>query len=229
MSILKRYKNLLFTEISKGGLNPEDFQVEHGDSPGKAYFTLKYGNTPLEFTIQQHLEVYHLVHVYYTTFAPGYTKKYSYDLNNVTLPLQFSSWLNSHVKEFIGEVVAPDFWEAIRNKQQFLKELMFRPEAETCNIPFEESDKKSIRVALHNFFFLIRDNLQLHEDQLKSVNAHLEFLSSALDRLHKVDWRNGAISVLISIAVALTLDTEKGRLLFRLFKDAMSAVTHLLR
>ncbi len=67
------------------------------------------------------------------------------------------------------------------------------------------------------------------EEELQVINERLDYLTRAVDRLNRFDWRGVAISTVLSIGTALTLDTEKGRILWGLFQQAMATVVHLLR
>jgi len=50
-----------------------------------------------------------------------------------------------------------------------------------------------------------------------------------VDRLNRFDWSGLAISIVVSIAVNMSVDTEDGRVLFTLFKAAFQATTKFLK
>src|ERR1700730_9725630 len=62
-------------------------------------------------------------------------------------------------------------------------------------------------------------------EQSEFINERLEYLSKAVDRLNRFYWNGVAISVVMSIAVNLSVDTERGRVLFNTFKAAFRATT----
>jgi hypothetical protein len=64
---------------------------------------------------------------------------------------------------------------------------------------------------------------------LEFINERLEYLSQAVDRLNKFDWKAQALSTLISIAVNLSVDTEGGKKLFQLFSQALEFIVKHLR
>ena len=65
-------------------------------------------------------------------------------------------------------------------------------------------------------------------EQLRLIQMQLDYLSEAVGRLNRIDWRGLAVSTVITIAIQLSLDTEKGKLLFQLFQQAFSVSLKLL-
>ena len=65
-------------------------------------------------------------------------------------------------------------------------------------------------------------------EQLAQIDERLSYLDPAVDRLNRFDWKAVALSTLIGMATNLTLDTERGRILWGLFQQAMTAVGHML-
>ena len=59
--------------------------------------------------------------------------------------------------------------------------------------------------------------------------SELAVINRDSSRLNRFDWTGLAISIVVSIAVNLSVDTEGGRLLFTLFKAAFRATTKLLK
>jgi len=57
----------------------------------------------------------------------------------------------------------------------------------------------------------------------------LEYLKKAVDRLNKFDWRGLAISVVVGIGINLSVDTNSGKLLLDLLRQAFNTVTYLLK
>jgi hypothetical protein len=82
---------------------------------------------------------------------------------------------------------------------------------------------------VEEFRLLIVKTFAPPANEMKVVNERLDYLKEAVDRLNRFDWRSVAMSTLIGISTALTLDTEKGRILFGLFQQAFSTVVHLLK
>lgn len=75
---------------------------------------------------------------------------------------------------------------------------------------FSQEEKGDIRARLYEFRELVTDMIKLNENQYLQFNERLDYMSGALDRLDKVDWKGIAISTLMSAAIALNLDTSIG-------------------
>ncbi len=84
-------------------------------------------------------------------------------------------------------------------------------------------------MAIEELKLLIHKNLETTVEEQQVVNNQLDYLIEAMNRLNKFDWKSIAISSIMSISVALTLDTNKGQLLFDLFKKVFSIIPMLLK
>ena len=87
----------------------------------------------------------------------------------------------------------------------------------------------SLRLAIKKFESLIPETLQASHEELKVIREYSKYLSEALERLNRFDWRGLAIATILAISIALSLDTEKGKILFNLFKDILSSFGYLLQ
>jgi hypothetical protein len=65
---------------------------------------------------------------------------------------------------------------------------------------------------------LIKQDFNPNQEQFKVINDRLEYLTNALDKHNKFDWKGIAIQTVISIGIALSLSPEKGQQLLMLFK-----------
>jgi len=81
---------------------------------------------------------------------------------------------------------------------------------------------------LLTFRLLVVENYHPDTEQLILISERLKYLEAAVDRLNSFDWKGVTISTLLSIAITLSLDTERGRQLYILFKQALSDLLHLL-
>lgn len=79
-------------------------------------------------------------------------------------------------------------------------------------------------MSINELKLLIQTNLKTTGEEQEVVAERLNYLIDASKRLNKFDWKSLAVSTLINISVALTLDTAKGHLLFELFKKVFSVV-----
>jgi len=87
----------------------------------------------------------------------------------------------------------------------------------------------SARQAVDRFRTSIVNDFQPSPEQIEFIDEKLDYLTKAVDRLNHFDWRALAIPTVISIAINLSADTERGRLLFRLFQEAFKSTFKLLQ
>jgi len=137
----------------------------------------------------------------------------------------FEDWLENHVKLYIYELSEPDMWERVESQKPLIKGVEISQEDTTL---FSEDEKIRIRMSLDKFRTLLIKNFEPQNYEIQAINDHLEYLLNAVDRLNKFDWRGLALMIVIQISLALSLDTEKGRLLYNLFEQAFSNILKLM-
>ena len=84
-------------------------------------------------------------------------------------------------------------------------------------------------MSINEFKVLIINGFHPDVKELNIIENRLEYLSESLNRLNKIDWKGLAISTVISISIALSLDTTSGHKLFELFKSVFHNVLYLLK
>ena len=224
--MLKKYKNALLDTISREGFDPEQFSVEeNSDHRCK----IAYQNSPLKFTAFNFTFSYHRFFCRFTPFAPdsreaklpeGHTA-----FNIDELQGAFSEWLGTHLREYVDEQLEPDLWAQIEQQKSILGQSA--PD-ENERLLFSEDEKVRLRLVLDQFRLLVARTLEPTQDETKIVEGHFAYLSEALDRLNRFDWKALLLSTTISISIALSLDTERGKQLFALLKQVFSGALHLL-
>ena len=226
--MLKKYRNRLLEVIQDKGIDPALFHIEEPQDTKETMSVIQLINTPLKFIIRNPSHSFHQFDWRYTQFSPqfsvtGFIPTGGWgDANE--LVEAFGDWLNEHVKPYINELFEPDMWERIKTQTQLVTGTELSKEDTTI---FSDDEKIHVRMSINEFRILIIKNFKPSSDELKVIDDRLEYLSNSVDRLNKIDWRSVAITTLISISMALALDTEKGRLLFDLFRQVFSAVLHL--
>lgn len=245
--MLKKYKNGFIDIIRDQGLDPADFiTAEISDArptPGtpefkELHFTLRFKNTPLGFEVRHTSQNLHVFAIRATRFNMHFTT-----VDEVTeqpfgasskpmLPdihwvyTQFTAWLTNHVKLYIEEMTLPDLWQQIEQQKQLVSA---DPLTDYETSPFTEPEKQEVRASIGQFRVLILESFSPTQEQLEVIDQKLDYLMAAVDRpINRFDWKSIAVSTVIGIVTALSLDTERGRQLFELFKQAFSGVLHLL-
>lgn len=228
--MLKKYRNSFFEIIQQQGLEPSAFNAEDTDSCGDVLFRIELKDTPLRFVVQQAPGSYHNFRYGYTRFEPDFplTKLRPAGTWEAIKFVRggFTEWLTRHVRVYLDELAGPDLWQQVELQKPLVSGTAL---GEEDMASFTEEEKTQLRLSINEFRLVIVKTFQPSQDQLKVITDRLDYLSSALDRLNRIDWRGLAISTMLSISVALGLDTEKGRALFELFKQIFTKVVHLLQ
>lgn len=229
--MLKRYKNELLAVIQRNGLDPLSFapvETTWGDLPA---FVLRFKESGLQFIIRNDSQNPHAFDYTYTPFFPGrQTQPVDYipekDFLEFDLVLDgFKGWIAQHVNEYVTEESVPDLWESLQ-AGAFLSEKSIQEHDDSF---FSEPEKVQIKIALVSFQQAAVEQFRPSADQLAATEKQIKYLSDAVDRLNKFDWKGVAVSTLIGVCTNLSLDTERGRQLYGLFQHAMTAVLHLLK
>ena len=138
----------------------------------------------------------------------------------------FKEWLEDVAKKYVEDHNLPDYWSQVKmyGSLALNSELLGEMDSE-----FTEEEKEEVRDSVKRFSAMIGEEFKPTPEQSEFINERLDYLSRAADRLNRFDWSGLAISVVVSIAVNLSVDTERGRVLFAMFKAAFQAATKLLQ
>jgi hypothetical protein len=229
--MLKQYKNRLFQEIHNKGLDPRSFQTKETRIEGHSAFVLQLMNTPLKFIIRNSSDSYHRLDCSYSQFGPSFPMSAYYPplegswtrVDQVLV--RFSKWLEDCVKPYLEELLEPDLWEQVQLGGPIIGTSKPREED---RLGFSADEAAQIRLAMKEFRLLVVKTFDPSQEEKEVIDARLDYLAEAVDRLNRLDWRSVAITTVISISITLSLDTEKGRILFGLFQQVFSRVLYLL-
>jgi len=225
--MLKQYRNNLLQIIQEQGLNPRLFQSEENELYEKKAFEITLKDSPMKFIVRNNPGNFHKFIWNYTYFEPEYhmVECTSFE-NKEVLYATFSDWLQNHVKPYIYEITEPDMWTHVESETPLINGSEITEEGTST---FSDDEKIRIRMSINEFRLVIIKNFEPTKEELKIINARLEYLADSVDRLNKLDWRSIAFTTLIAISTALALDTEKGQLLFDLFKQVFSNLLQLMQ
>lgn len=223
--MLKKYKNQLLDAIKKNGVNVNDVKIEENMGADKLDVIISFKKSPLYYSIRQHPTDFHHFYSQYVSFAPGYPLENwtgIHDFNQITN--DFLNWYKLHLKEYIDEQHLPDLWKQLEEQKPiFSTDTISQDDTDD----FTDDEKAQIRMQINEFKLLVKKNFSPSEEELKIIDDRFNYISDALDRLNKFDWRALVFSTLMSVSVALSLDTTKGKLLFDLFRDVFIKVFYL--
>jgi hypothetical protein len=217
--MFKKQKNELLEIITGAGYEPHDFKpTEIGE-----IFALTFRDSAFKFEIEPTGASFKIRR---TRFLPGYPVV-PYALKPVlwsSVEQDFRSWLGTQVKQYLEELDTPDLWENISRETPVVVNTMF-DDSDTTEFSAEE--KSQLRLSISQFRLLIQQNFHPTDEQFGVIDERLDYLSGALDRLNKFDWKSILISSVVGIATTLTLSPEQGKLLFNLLKQAFSNIIYL--
>lgn len=246
--MLKQHKNALLEAIRKSGLDPTLFHAEESKPRIKLssstlisilqdlmgiskvatpIFTIKLKNTSFKFCVRHTSDSFDEFSYKYTTFMPGYPEMSWRKAKGIENLLGgFNSWLSIWAEQYIQELQLPDLWTQIEIYKPLVNDTDITEE-NTSN--FSEDEKDHLRHSIKEFRASVVESFNPPQAQIEFINGQLDYLSKAVDRLNRFDWRALAISTLIAIAINLSVDTEKGRLLFHIFQQAFQTAGRLIR
>lgn len=247
--VLRIYKNALLQAIREAGFDPKDFKPTNdyirGRLPGSSRDTVMlehlpalsiayHGGDDLYFMVRSDGEDAHKFDYAYTKFTPTYPRIPPHPeqfLPGRFVPFDqvlppFQKWLREHVAQAVEDDSHPDLWAQLSSQTTVATDFA---SGRVDDSEFTSEERVQIQIALREFRLLVVKTFAPGEEELQVINERLDYLTRAVDRLNRFDWRGVAISTVLGIGTALSLDTEKGRLLWGLFQQAMATVVHLLR
>jgi len=224
--LLKKNKNELLKIIQESGLDPNLFIAEDKVVGGIKHFTITLRDSSIFFAVQPYASSFEDFRYSHSLFSPNFPTSGSYfapDLGH--LADEFKKWLDNVVKAYLDEISAPDLWQMLEETRSRTKDELGTPKEFE---PFSDEEKIRVRLSIDDFKLLIVKNFNPNKGELKSIDTRLKYLSDAVDKHNKFDWKGIAISTVMSIIIALSLNPEQGNQLFQLFKQVFSNVLYLL-
>lgn len=224
--ILKKYKNNLLTIIQESGIEPNLFIAEDGPIGKLDFFIISLRDSQIRFAVRPWEGSFEYFTCCCSKFLTGFPISetlYSQDIDDLTG--RCNEWLNGVVKPYLDDVSTPDLWQILEETRSRTTSELRTPEDFDS---FSDEEKTQIRLSLNEFRLLITQNFNPNQEELKTVDARLQYLSDAIDKHNKFDWKGIAISTVISITIALSLNPEQGNQLFQLFKQIFSNILYLL-
>lgn len=231
--MLREHKNQLLEIIQSLDLDASKFEAQEENQK----FTVGLKNTPLKFLIQQNPTDFDQFMFKYTRYEPIIlSKHYKFDEEDIdfflptyvafpTIEREFKYWLNAVVKRYFYEKEIPDFWSQLQTYATYAQ-LSAIPENDL--LPFSEEEKARIRHSIVQLESHFTDKFDLLEDQQKFISERLDYLSKAVERLNRFDWKAQAFSTFTGIAINLGIDTSTGRELFKVIKQMFGFISSFL-
>jgi hypothetical protein len=236
--MFKKHKNGLLRIIVKNGLDPKQFDAKESKTGRDEVFVLSVRNTPSRFEVHNYGtnqdSFWHNYPRYERSFSEslahffseGRFAKDNSDSHTINqLYRVFEQWVQREAKEYIEDLQLTDLWEQMSYQQTIIGGSVFEDEEMS---DFSEEEKVRLRRALEDFRSHITATFKPNQEQQQVIEDRLKYLSTALDKLNRFDWKSVLISATLSISVALTLDTAGGKMLFDLLSKVFSNIRFLL-
>jgi hypothetical protein len=241
--MLKKYKNAILQIIRDENLDPLLFEVE--ESPTNfsedvtdeelSSFKICYKNTPLYYLFRNAGDDFHSFDYIYVKFAPLLPEVIYEDVRHEwngdlwisfeEIKVNFRYWLNNSIKEYINESLSVDQWKQLDLQTDMGMRLFL---SNDDKLPFTEAEKIQLHLSINEFKMLIDTTFCPNVEETKTINDRLDYLAESVDRLNRIDWRSLALSTVLSISIALSLDKQNGQILIDLFKRIFINVVRLL-
>ena len=224
-----KHKNKLFKIIQDSGLGVEHFDINEGETDKVPFLIISYKDSPFQFIIRNSDDNFDLFDCKYTKYGPNYPLSQFEPETGYSdfefLSGEFLWWLTNVLSPYIEDLNEPDLWEEFKkgNKSFDFNKINFDDKSS-----FSLDERAQVKLALNELKLLAQKALSTNEKEQEIINARLDYLIDASNRLNKFDWKSLAVSSIISISVALSLDTQKGHLLFELFKKVFSNIPLLM-
>lgn len=210
--LLKSQANQVLYVLERGEWNPADFKWEELISPNYP------GNTASRLL--------HSASGYYFIFdnvGNGFYSKWSPGSETEVTKVQSASWAQQ-LKNFTEwltylrrEVESPDLWSAIAHETDIIEAAV----SDESNTPFTAQEKAYVLSGLSEIKQYL---LTAHKLDPELVEARLNYLTEAAERVGRKDWINLLLSVLVGIVIQAALPPESTRELFRFVGTVLSQI-----
>jgi hypothetical protein len=114
---------------------------------------------------------------------------------------RMSLWL----EDVRHDLETPDLWAELRRGNELLGAIS---DDIAENTPFTSDEQKEIAWRLRELAEEARSTYSLSEEQMRALNAKLDYLVKAAGRLGRIDWRNAFVGVISGYILAAALPPE---------------------
>lgn len=130
---------------------------------------------------------------------------------------RISNWLD----EVKRDVETPDLWADLQGEAELLGVAY---DEDTENTPFTPEEKKKITHEFSEFAVYAQRTYSLSAGQMNVLNAKLDYLIKATDRLGRIDWRNALVGVIMGYVLTVALPPESARSMFFILLKGISQI-----
>jgi hypothetical protein len=188
----KFQRNYIFKAIQEAGLDPGQFDLDYSES---------------EVRIKHRLSESH----YLIGGRPGDYAVKSLVGDGGERPHQFYNWepLISHIRLWLqvlkNDLDTPDLWAELQRDAELLGVGFNKV---TDNTPFTADEQKEIAARLQELAKSARDTYSLSQEQIRALDAKMDYLITASGRLGRKDWLTVYIGAILSFILGAALPSE---------------------
>ncbi|MCC8424949.1 hypothetical protein [Mucilaginibacter sp. UR6-11] len=125
----------------------------------------------------------------------------------------FRLWLERDIADFIKNTSEVDLWASYQRAALANNITTIDYEDVTG---FTHREKESIKIALAELRLLITERYAENDIHREVINHQIRYLTDRVEVLNKADWKGILTNTIISICIALSLDSQKGAELLQL-------------
>jgi hypothetical protein len=212
MLLVKRARNVLYEAIQVHDASPGDFAFTQEDKSA----TLEHlrSKACLYITVSNGFQW----HVAWTAGKPGEEIEHESLLDNFP---QIVDRIGEWLRAIAADEETPDLWAELGQQQQTFSAGALEAGE---NTPFTPAEQRLIAVKLEELKANAVDDYALSGEQLRELEARLDYLDKAATRVGRLDWRNLVAGALLSAVTgaALPPDVVQG-----IFGTLVNSVAHL--
>ena len=220
--LLKSQRNEVYEMIAAHDLDPANFYWGETESTYQ-HMTLvsyiAYKNTDFYFKFDYSEENLH-----FCVYSPGIEKQIDseYPGSWECEKGDFSAWLQNIYRE----INQPDLWSEL-SKYQLATDTLTT--SELGNDPFTAYQADQISESLNQIRAYLHEHQLVSDEHIEFVKQKLTYLEEAARRQGRMDWLHTAIGVIMTIAVALSLDPDRANDIWNIIKTTISGFVKLLQ
>ena len=209
----KSQKNQIFEAVQSAGLDPREFSLE---DMGFELARIKHTWSGSYFILGYEGGMY----VGRYVIGEGPEGPYQAARSWKTLMARVSRWL----RDIKRDLDTPDLWAELKNEAELLGGASDQANA---NTPFTREEQKDIERRLREVEAQVRRTYSLSAEQIRVLDAKIDYLIDAVGRLGRTDWRSMFVGVIINYVLTIGLPPESARSMFLTFMTLLRAIGHI--
>ncbi len=222
---LKKYSNRIYQYLDENNRFPiASFKSVFFEEKGEQGLRIRYEDSPMYFEVLTQNSFHQFV-IRGTWFEKNYPAHYiiatKSSIEHIISGIK--NWLLQQLWPYKIEADEEDLWQRLQANHQGVDSFMDFEDQTS----FTEDEKLQVRLKLGEVKMLMLETYDFNEAQTDKVLKSLQYLDERLDRVNKTDWRGIAISTMMSLIIALSVNTDTGQAIWKMFKSAFQNLPHL--